>query len=157
MSKLPKSDEQQLDDQLSEFTDQIMSGSGQENMDEVFSGTELVELQKAVLQMKTAAQVARPTAEANARVRSRLLSEWKQSQLPKRPASRHFSWSLPRVVLAGGLAIISLVGLSLLFTSGSLTTTPLMGTAEGSPIGALFFIIIGAVLVAWLLWRDHRS
>jgi hypothetical protein len=152
MADLSKSHEQQLDDQLSEFTDQVLSGENEAKMQETLNPNELAELQKTVLRMKAAAQTARTNDAAVARIRTRLLTEWKKDkQISKRFV---WNWTLPRMALAGGFVILVIVGVITLFKPA---TTPLMGAAaEGSQTGAPLFILAGIIVIVLLLWNNRH-
>jgi sterol desaturase/sphingolipid hydroxylase (fatty acid hydroxylase superfamily) len=160
MNKFFKPHEQQLDDQLSEFTDRILSGETEMNMDEALNQAELAELaelQKTVVRMKAAAQAAHPSEATNTRIRSNLLLEWKQGRQAEtiRPRRLSWPWSLPRMVLAGGLVVLSVFGIIALFFTP--IVAPLIGAAEGSPVWALLFIAVGIIIIALLLWLDHHD
>jgi hypothetical protein len=156
MNNFSKSQEQQLDDQLSEFTDQVLSGENEANMQDAMNHDELVKLQKTVLRMKAAAQTARTNNASNARIRARLLAEWKNSMQAERQSSKRFNWnwSLPRLALAGGFIALIIFGATTLFAP---TTTPLMGTADGSQTWSPFFILAGIVIIVFLLWHNRHN
>jgi len=92
MDKFPKPHAQQLDDQLAYFTDRVLSGENETEMDENFDQAELAELQKTVLRIKAAAQAAQPGEATALRIRSRLLLEWKQGRQTQTRKPQHFGW-----------------------------------------------------------------
>ena len=157
MSKFPEPHAQQLDDQLAEFTDRLLSGENELDMEEALNQTELAELQKTVLRMKTAVRAAHPGEAAARRIRSRLLLEWKQGRQTQTRKPQHFDWHwpLPRRALVGGLVVLSVFGIATLFFIP--ISAPLMGAAEGSPVWALLFIVVGIVIISLLLWLDHHD
>jgi hypothetical protein len=154
--KLPGAEAKRLDDQLAEFTDQILAGGDETQMDEVLDQAELMELQKTVLRLKTAAQAARPSRAVTARVRAQLLLEWKKGRQPEHPLSKFFTWSWPRLALAGGLAVLSVIAIFTLFFSTPLGA-PLMGTAEGPSVWAIVIILAGIVVIGLLFWLDRHD
>ena len=83
-----KSQEQQLDNQLAEFTDQVLSDGNELNMQESTAQDELADLQKTVLRLKSAAEKARAGDEADERIRSRLMLEWKKARQAERAAKK---------------------------------------------------------------------
>jgi hypothetical protein len=157
MNKSPKSHAEALDDQLADFADQVLAGENETSMDALPNQAELAELQKTILKMKTAVRAAHPSPETSARMRTRLLQAWEQEKQPVRPPSKRFTWPwpLPRFALVGGLAVLSILGLLVLLSAPA--GTPLMGTADGSPILALLSIIVGLVIISVFLWLDHRD
>jgi hypothetical protein len=156
MNNFSKSQEQQLDYQLSEFTDQVLSGENEANMQDAINQDELADLQKTVLRMKTAAQTARTDNASNARIRSRLLTEWRNSKQTERQSSKRFvwDWTLPRLALAGGFVVLIIFGAVTLLTPA---TTPLMGTADGSQVWSPLFILAGIIVIVLLLWRNRHN
>jgi|APMed6443717190_1056831.scaffolds.fasta_scaffold15063_2 hypothetical protein len=144
--------EQSLDDQISNFTDQILSN--EENMQETAAQDELAELQKAVMRMKSAAQQARVSAGAEKRIRSRLLAEWDKNKRAERQASKGFNWNMPRLAFAGGFAVLMLLGVATLLPA---TEAPLTATAEGSPAWLPFLVIAGILIIVLIFWRNRHD
>jgi anti-sigma-K factor RskA len=157
MDKIPKSQDQRLDDQLSEFTDQLLSAENGIKAQETMNDGELDGLKKSILRVKAAARMARPGPEVSARVRARLLIEWKQQarqRQPERLLFKRFAWPFSRLALAGSLAILLILGFTTIFLP---TTSPLMGTADGLQAWAPLFILAGIALIIVLVWLDrHR-
>jgi hypothetical protein len=156
MDKFTKTDAQKLDDELAEFTDLVLSDRDETEMEPEASTNqvELAELKKTVLRMKAAVRAADPSGTAKAHVRARLLSEWKMTS---QPSSKRFNWpwSLPRLSLVGGLAVLTLAGIVTFFLSP--ISTPLAGAAEGTPFLALIFIVVGIVIISIFLWLDRHN
>ena len=150
MNKL--SQEQQLDDLLSEFTDQVLSDKNEANVQETMAQGELAELQKTVLRLKGAAQKARTNENAEVRIRSRLLMEWKKTRRPA-PKRLTWNWTFPRLALAGGFAALILFSAVTLLTP---STTPLTGASDGSLTSPLF-ILAGIVIIAYFLWHNRHD
>jgi hypothetical protein len=157
MNNFSKSQDQQLDNLLSEFTDQVLSSDEIEaKMLEVTNQDELDELRKTVLRMKAAVQMARTSDTTNARIRTRLLQEWKETRRAERQSPKRFvwNWSLSRLALAGGFAVFIVFGVITLIVP---STTPLIGTADGSHVWSPLFILVGIIIIALLLWRDRHN
>jgi hypothetical protein len=156
MDNIPKSQDQRLDDQLSEFTDQLLSVDNGIKAKETMNDGELDGFKKSVLRVNSAARMARPGPEVSVRVRARLLKEWKQQQArqPERLTFKRFAWPFSRFALAGSLIILLILGITTIFLPN---TTPLMGTAEGWQAWAPLFILVGIALIIVLVWFDrHR-
>ena len=153
-----KSQEQQLDNQLAEFTDQVLSDWNELNMQESTAQDELADLQKTVLRLKSAAQKARAGAEADERIRSRLMLEWNKARQAERAAKKRFNWSwnlnVPRLALVGGFAVLVLIGVVTLLPPA---TTPLTATADSSRPWSLFLILAGIIIIAFILWRNRHD
>jgi anti-sigma-K factor RskA len=145
--------EKLLDDQLAEFTDQVLSDGN-----EMFSQEtdEMAELQKTVIRMKSAAQAAHADSEAKARIRSRVMMEWKKTQQAKQTTAKRFNWNwnMPRLAFASGLAILILIGVVTLLPP---TTTPLTATADGSHPWSPFLVIAGIIIIVYILWRNRHD
>ena len=159
MDNFSKSKDQQLDNQLSEFTDRVLSSD--ENAAKVKEGInqdELMELQKTVLRLKTAVQTARISDMTNARIRSRLLEEWKNNRQAEPHAPKRFilKWTLPRIAMAGGLAIliIFVIFSITLFTPSAATLT---GTADELQVWSPLLILAGIVIIVFLLWHNRHN
>lgn len=157
MNKSPKSQEQQLDDLLSEFTDQVLSGNDGKDVQEIPAQGELAELQKTVLLMKAASQKARTANNADIRIRNRLMLEWKKAKREELPTPRRFNWNwtFPRLALVGGLAALIVFSAVTLLTTPS--TTSLTATSGGSQSWSPLFIIGGIAIVIYFFWRNRRD
>jgi len=156
MNKVSKSKDQQLDDLLSEFTDQVLSNKNEIDMQETTAQDELAELQKTVLRLKAAAQKARASDDAEVRIRNRLLVEWKKTSQAQRPAPKRFTWNwtFPRLALAGGFVVLILAGVVTLLTPSD---TSLTATSDGSQTGSPLFILAGIVIIVFLLWYNRHD
>ncbi len=156
MNNSSKLHEQQLDDQLSEFTDRVLSGKNEESMQEIMAQDELVELQQAVLFMKSAAQKARASGEADARIRNRLMMEWRKTRQADRPTQKRFgwNWSMPRLAFAGGFVVLILLSIVTLLDPAE---TSLTATAEGSQAWSPILIIAGIVFIVLFFWHNRQD
>jgi hypothetical protein len=148
--------DQQLDDQLSKYTDQVLSDENEANAQEAMNQDELVELKKNVLRMKTAVQTARLSNASEARIRAHLLTEWKKTRKVEQQTPKRFvwNWTLPRIALVGGFAILIIFSAITLSTP---TPSPLMGTANGSQGGSPLLILAGIVVIVLLLWHNRHD
>lgn len=147
-------DEKKLDDQLAEFTDLVLSEKNETNMQVSTTANELAELQETVLRMKSAAKKACADSNANARIRSRLMLEWKKEQRAKRTADKGFNWNMPRLALAGGFVVLMLIGVATLLPTG---TTPLTATAGGLRQWSPFLILAGILVIVIIFWLNRRD
>lgn len=158
MNELPKSQDKLLDERLSDFTDLLLSGGDDMITQEAAKDDGLIELKQTAMRMKVAAQMARPSSTVSARVRTRLLKEWKlQSQQPKRFGLLKSLFSpmpSPRYAMAGGLVILLLLSIVTFFAPG---TTSLTGAAVGFHAWTPFLILLGIILVIVLAWFDRRQ
>lgn len=156
MNDFQKSQAQQLDDRLSEFTDRVLSDKNEANMQETMAQDELAELQKTVLRMKAAAKKARESDNAEVRIRSRLLLEWNKARQAERASPKRFkwNWTFPRLALVGGFAVLILISVVTLLNP---LTAPLTATTDGSQPWSPFFILAGVVIIAYLLWRNRHD
>jgi hypothetical protein len=138
--------DQQLDQQLADYTDQVLTGR---QPTEKTGGSELESLQETVLLLNTAVRAARPDPTTAARMRKNVLSHWKR---PTPAWQFPATWSRPAMVLAG-LGALLLVAIALLLsTSGDQIT----GSAEGSTLFSALLIIAGLVLIFVLLRKYHH-
>jgi hypothetical protein len=157
MDKLPESHDQHLDDELSKFTDRLLSGGDEIKARETMQDHDLAELKRTAIRMKAAARMARPSASVSTRVRARLLREWKeQAAQPKRLAffkALFEPMSVPRFAMLGGTVILLLLSVVTLIVP---TTTPLPGAAVSVNTWAPLFIFFGIVLIILIFWFDRR-
>ena len=157
MDNFSKSPDQQLDNQLSEFTDQVLSSNENEaKVQEVINQDELAQLQKTVLRMKAAVQAARMSGATNACIRARLLEEWKKTRQAERTIQKRlvWNWSLSRIALTGGFVILIIFSLTAIFIPSA---TSLIGTAHGSQAWSPLFIFAGIVIIVLLLWHNRQK
>jgi len=158
MNKFSKPLDQELDEQLSKFADQVLSSNENEAIvqEEDIEQGELAELQRTVLRLKAAVKTARTNDVTNARIRNRLLTEWKKTRQAKLQTPKRFfwNWSLPRVALAGGFIVLIISGVMALLTPSAV---PLVGTASGSQAWSPLFILAGIVVIVLLLWNNRQK
>jgi len=160
MDNFSKSQDQQLEDRLSEFTDLVLSKENEADMQQAINQDELAELQKTILRMKAAAQQARASGNADIRIRNRLQMEWKKSRQAELPAPKRFTWNwtFPRLALTGGLVALILFGVVKYLPNT--TTTSLAGAAEaaeGSSNWSPLFIFAGIVIIVIVLWHNRHD
>jgi hypothetical protein len=157
MDKLPESHDQHLDDELAEFTDRLLSSGDEIKAQKTVNDDSLTELKRTAIRMKTAARMARPSASVSARIRARLLREWKeQSAQPKRLAffkALFEPMSVPRFAMLGGTVILLLLSVVIFIVP---TTSPLPGAAVSVNTWAPLFIFFGIVLIILIFWFDRR-
>jgi uncharacterized integral membrane protein len=158
MDNLAEDQDKELDVVVSAFADLVLSGK-QTMMETQLAANqaELAKLQDAVLQMKAAAQQARPDADVSLRIQKSILAEWQKVQPRQKTALERFSdfWTFPRLALAVGLLALVVIFSQINQFSNNV---PLMGTAQGFPGGSLaLIVIVGAAVVAALIWfkRNH--
>ena len=157
MDNSPKSRDQQLDDQLSEFTDRVLSTDKNEViLQKAMNQDELAELQKNVLSLKGAVQTARTGEVTNARIRTRLLDEWKKTRQADHQAPKHFVWnrSLQRIAVIGGLAVLIILGVIKLFIPSG---PSLIGTADALQSWSPLLILAGIIVIVFLLWHNRHN
>jgi hypothetical protein len=137
--------EQELDEKLADFTDQVMNG----NIPTIEENdSELAELKKAVLKLQSAAQAARPNVAAARRMRLGVME--KCGSKPKSP-----SWLFPlfqswqRIALAGTVLVSALVVSITLFSSP--TSDQMTATAEMNPLIAVIAAVAGIIIILLLL------
>jgi len=151
MSKNSMSDEQKLDEQIAEFTDLVLGVDEEVEMNDIDQTDEFVRLQKTILQMKAAVQLARPDETTRARIHRNLLLATDQKSHEKELRGRkRFSG----IAMASGFALLVLLGVILLPLSGVNTSLP--GTADGSPAWVPFAIIAGMIGIAIITWLNRK-
>lgn len=144
--KVPKREDKALDDAVASMTDQILSGEKNELTE--MNNVEVAKLQKTVLRVRAATQVDRPDALTVARIRTRLSGEWKTVWQARRP-----TWRWPQLAFAGALAVLLI---TVLVVWGNTTPETLPGAAENLTPWAPLIGILGIILIALLVWFDHR-
>ncbi len=156
MNKSSTPHEQQLDEQLSEFADLVLSGGSEEGMDKIANEEEMAKLQKTVLLMKAVAQQARTNPEAKARIHERLRAEWRKTRQAeiKKPKAFNWNWNSPRIAFAGGFIALIMVGIAALFIPAGI---PLTAAANGLQSWSLFLIILGIGIIFLLFWLNRRK
>ncbi len=157
MNKFAEAHEKNLDELLSEFTDQVLSDKNETDMQKTMAQHELAELQKTVIRMKAAAQKARASDNADVRIRNRLMMEWKKTRQAERPAPKQrftWSWTFPRLALAGGLVVLILISTVTLVTP---STVPLTATSDGSQTWSPLFILAGIIVIVLIFWHNRHD
>lgn len=157
MNKLPKPEAQNFDEQLAAFTDLVLSQDEIVEMtEETEQQVELQKLQETVLRMKFAARQALPDVKIRERIRKNLLSEWQSGNRSASAGQKGVSGlrKFPAITLAGGFALILLIGVLLVSLPDN---APLNAAAgDGSPGWMPFFIFTGAIAIAIVLWFRHK-
>lgn len=143
--KAPKAKDQALDDRLASLTDQTLAGEHNELTE--MNDANTAKLSSTLLRLRAAIQTERPDAATTARIRARLRSEWIAWQ-SRKPVLK---W--PRWAFAGALAVLLLVAITAL---GLPTADALPGTADQRSSWSPLWGILGIMLVAFLIWIDHR-
>jgi hypothetical protein len=161
MNNLSESQEQALDNLLCEFTDQVLSEENDAKTLETLQPAELVQLQKNILRVKAATSLARPSAATTARVRARLLKDWKKTWQTDSLFTRLFGglgglFAKPsmRLALAGSLAMLFIFGIATTLIPGTGTLT---GAAIVLQAWAPVFILTGILVILILIWLDRRN
>jgi anti-sigma-K factor RskA len=156
MNKSSTSHEQQLDEQLSEFADRVLSGGSEEGMEKIANEEEMAKLQKTVLLMKAVAQQARTNPEAKARIHERLTAEWRKTRQVelKKPKTFNWNWNSPHIAFAGGFIALIMIGIATLFIP---TGIPLTAAANGLQSWSLFLIVLGIGIIFLLFWLNRRK
>jgi hypothetical protein len=161
MNNLPESQDQFLDNQLSEFTDRVLSDEHDAKTLEAPQSAELAKLQKNVLRLKATTAMARPSAAATARVRARLLKDWKKTRQTDSLFTGLFGklaglFAKPsmRLALAGSLAMLFIFGIATTLIPG---TSVLTGAAVVLQAWAPVFILAGVLVILILIWLDRRN
>jgi hypothetical protein len=153
MSKFTHNDEKRLDEQITEFADRVLDTNEEIDMDNINKADELAKLQKTILVLKAAVNNAQPDESVRARIHKNLQSAVRTEK------AREKTMLMPRKVsgfaLAGGFALLILVGLVLTPLSGA--ELPLSGTAEGSQVWLpLVVIIAGVAIITFLAWLNRQ-
>lgn len=144
--QVPKSRDQEIDEQIAMYTDQILSGEKIERRE--MNDVEVADLQRTVLRIRAAYRREQPDPLMVARIQNRLQVEWKEVWQERRATRR---W--PQLVLFGALAVVLVVAV---FASGMPADNALPGAADYFPPWAPVIVILGVILIAVLIWIDHR-
>lgn len=154
MNKLSPLQERLLDEQIAEFTDMVLS-DGNKDMELISDQIEVAKMQKAILRMKMAAGLAKPSLVARTRIRTKLFLEWQKSKQSRVSMFQSLIRGITlRPLLAGALGLLFVSVLAVLFRT---TEVPLTGTALGEQNWLPVFTILGIILIAILLWFNRRS
>jgi hypothetical protein len=165
---------QHHDDELAEFTDQLLSGDEPETLTMAAHDRELLALQEIVVRLKRAFETDQPDEDMTRQAQSHLVAEWHKAGFDAQAESAWQRWqrnltaSRPawqpsskrrRIHVAILIAVIGIVLFALL-----LITTPisdsLPGAAGGGQVGlGPAILILGFVLggvVWWFIRRQQR-
>ena len=154
--------EHDRDDDLAEFTNQLLSGESSNVMDKNTEEQEMRDLQDTVISMQRAFGQEEPDEALAARIRDALVAEWRRSGSDARPANwfARLFWRnaasgrrrINRLALAAATVLVVILGL-VLSPSGQSGSLP--GTAlQGNPTVAIVFL--GFVLGGVLWWAIRR-
>ncbi|MGD8457476.1 MAG: hypothetical protein PVF83_13925 [Anaerolineales bacterium] len=167
MAKRLTNDEKNLDDQLAQFTDQVISGQATQPSAPDTAG-DLLALQKVILEIHRSTSQQAPDGKLTAKLQRNLLKAWRQemerdasgtnlfSRITRFFSPRSSGWQSTaqrRRRLAGQIALAAIVVLAI-FIPLAQSQGPLSGAATGETgIAILFLVLIAAgSLVAWFLW-----
>jgi hypothetical protein len=140
--------DQRLDETLADFTDQILNETEQRDIME--DDAELSDLKETIRQLHGAVQAAQPDAKTARRIRQHVQAEWNKPA----PSRNLFTWRYTPA-LAGGLAILVLLAVGLLFPPAP---NALPATADGNIQWAFPLLVSGIIVLAILLWISrHKS
>lgn len=155
----------QQDDELAEFTDQVLSGDMPESLDAATQDQELLELQRVVVHVRQAFGADRPDEAMAERIRSNLVKEW--NRIGPGPGVRMDTVSpLDRLSRGLGLhrltrgqayafsllVVIVVVGVLVALLSPDTSTGPsLPGAAQGES-GLLPLVLVLGIALAGILW-----
>lgn len=144
--QVPKSSDQEIDEQIAMVTDQILSGEKIER--EEMNDVEVADLQRTVLRIQAAYRREPPDPLMVARIQNRLQVEWKEVWLERRATRK---W--PQLVLFGALVVMLVAAL---IVAGMPADNSMPGAADYFPPWAPVIGILGVILIAVLIWFDHR-
>jgi hypothetical protein len=145
MDNAAKPSEQELDQQLASFADQLLDKRGEH---EVSGDAGMNGLEETIIQLNTAAQAARPDPAASARMRKNIMAQW---QKPAPSWQLNFSWL--RYALAASAALFILAAAFLLTSNGETLT----GAAQGSWLWPAGLVIAGIILIIVILRKEDQS
>jgi hypothetical protein len=155
----------ELDQQVAEFADKVLAGSDDMTLPPSAGSEDLVKMQKAIMQLKSAARAAHPDSSTSDRIRRNVLAEWQKNPRQEPSPFQRFMafWTLPR--LAGGLAVIVVAGV-LINLAPAISPDILAGAAgvnqnaPNAPPGAAPFvmavIILSMIVLSVLIWFNRR-
>ncbi len=146
--------ESRLDEELAQFADQALDNNNKElDMNQATQDNELARLQKTIIDLKTAVKSAQPDESTRMRIRKNLLIAARKERLTvnNMPIAR----KIPNLAVAGGLALLVLIGL--LLTPFPEIKTSLTGSAQENSDWLPLAIITGAVLIALIAWLKRQK
>jgi hypothetical protein len=168
------SEDRRLDDQLANFTDQLLSHESGDKPQPSIQDETLEKLQKTVIQLKRAGEeVPKPDSEFAARLRIVLLEEWQkmESRRKTEPVKRvHFLQSLSEqfknlfsvrptqtLFLRFGMVVVGV--LVLLLFIFPVDTPEVTGSAGLGSLGWPVIVLIGILCIGiiWFLRRKDKG
>ncbi len=154
MTQLKNDPSKIQDDQLAEFTDQVLAGKINQtasNVDE-----ELLALEETVLRLKTAfppSQLGRPAInQMQARLNARIK---KEQEVAKTPFWQKWFNSSARPQFAMALAAVAVIALLVVFLPNETTGSSTTATALASPQN--YIAVIALLAVVLILWNMRRK
>jgi len=165
MDNRSQSEEIQMDDQMAEYTDQLMDGKKPDEINISAYSLELRELADTVTMVMRVLGFTKPGETLNEHIRARIVNEWGQqdaqlAQERKHRPSKVSHWrssgSKQRVtVLRFSLAIAFVIILSLLVYPYLSPNLP--ATAEGSINLVVWILLIVCIIGLMILWFLRRK
>ncbi len=160
-------DDRELDDQLADFTDKLLSKDETLEASLAREDAELRALQEMVVLLHKAVGEQQPSPATTSRIRSGLIAEWHQLQgkIKERPARRlvwsrdflrRLGWSFKRQgrrrLVLGVAAVTTVVLLALvwLFSDAGLELKATAGEGELGLLMILGLLLLGGAIVWWL-------
>ncbi|MDX9990504.1 MAG: hypothetical protein RBS68_00515 [Anaerolineales bacterium] len=154
MSKNAMLNEKKLDEQIAEFADQILATDEDIDMKNFDQADELINLQKTILSMKAAVEIARPDKTTRARIRRNLILLTSQEENPAPQAARQKLRRISGIALASGFALIIFLGIVLMPFQES--NPPLTGAAQLSQPWIPILVILGVVTIVIISWLNRQ-
>ncbi len=150
---------QELDEQLSRFTDALLDGDSPGDQEMMAHIQELPALQETVSDLQRVFGQKQPGAEMSARIKATLIAEWQKARRPwwqqavphaQKKTVKQAKWRRPLfgLALAGATLLIVFALPSLAISSGS-PVTGSAGTGDILPL-ALIGALVGGGLLVWL-------
>jgi hypothetical protein len=146
-------DEKNLDEKITDFTDQILGAGKETVMNTSEMDDELIRLQKAILQMKAAVDAARPDQDTSERIRRNVLKAT-QPSFSSRLKSFALQWKIPAVALTGASLLLVLIASLMIYSPES--GNQLTGAAENAPGWLPFIILTGIIVIAIITWFNRQ-
>jgi len=147
-------EDSQFNDRIAEFTDMVLSRNKDIDMNDSYQQDEFAKLQKTILQMKKAVQLAQPDASTSARIRKNLLIARNKSNYPIQNSKATNQKRVRFFAIASSFVLLLLIGV-LILPMGS-SDVPLMGAADGiSPLEGII-LVAGIILIAIIIWLNRQ-
>lgn len=144
--QVPKSKQPELDEKLASITDQVLSGEMYEHTE--MNDIEAEHLKNFVLHIQASIRVEQPDPVMATRMKNRLQAEW-QANWQRQHAARK------RRQLVFSSALVAFL-LCALIIAGYPAAPTLAGTAEQPVSWTTIIAVLGAILMAVLMWMDHH-